>query len=92
MTACAVAALTVYDMVKGIERGVVLEQIVLLEKTRRAQRLAARGGRQGRGPMRAAIITISTSQAGGAGQRRERRRGWRALAERLGREIARARS
>ncbi|MGA2453064.1 MAG: cyclic pyranopterin monophosphate synthase MoaC [Solirubrobacteraceae bacterium] len=32
MTACAVAALTVYDMVKGIERGVVIEQIVLLEK------------------------------------------------------------
>ena len=33
MTACAVAALTVYDMVKGMERGVQLEQIVLLEKT-----------------------------------------------------------
>jgi cyclic pyranopterin monophosphate synthase len=33
MTACAVAALTVYDMVKGIERGVAIEQVVLLEKT-----------------------------------------------------------
>ncbi len=33
MTAVTVAALTVYDMVKGIERGVVLEQIELLEKT-----------------------------------------------------------
>jgi cyclic pyranopterin phosphate synthase len=33
MTACAVAALTVYDMVKGIERGVELEHVVLLEKT-----------------------------------------------------------
>ncbi len=32
MTACAVAALTVYDMVKGVERGVRIEQIVLLEK------------------------------------------------------------
>jgi cyclic pyranopterin phosphate synthase len=32
MTACAVAALTVYDMVKGIERGVEIEQVVLLEK------------------------------------------------------------
>jgi cyclic pyranopterin monophosphate synthase len=32
MCACAVAALTVYDMVKGIERGVVIEQVVLLEK------------------------------------------------------------
>jgi cyclic pyranopterin phosphate synthase len=33
MTACAVGALTVYDMVKGLERGVEIEQIVLLEKT-----------------------------------------------------------
>jgi cyclic pyranopterin phosphate synthase len=33
MTACAVAALTVYDMVKGVERGVRIEQIVLLEKS-----------------------------------------------------------
>lgn len=33
MTACAVAALTVYDMVKGIERGVEVEQVVLLEKS-----------------------------------------------------------
>jgi len=32
MTACALAALTVYDMVKGIERGVEIEQVVLLEK------------------------------------------------------------
>jgi cyclic pyranopterin monophosphate synthase len=32
MTACAVAALTVYDMVKGIERGVEIEHVVLLEK------------------------------------------------------------
>jgi len=33
MTACAVAALTVYDMVKGLERGVAIEAVVLLEKT-----------------------------------------------------------
>jgi cyclic pyranopterin monophosphate synthase len=32
MVACSVAALTVYDMVKGLERGIVLEQVVLLEK------------------------------------------------------------
>jgi cyclic pyranopterin monophosphate synthase len=32
LTACTVAALTVYDMVKGIERGVTIEQIELLEK------------------------------------------------------------
>lgn len=33
MTACAVAALTVYDMIKGLERGVRVERIVLLEKS-----------------------------------------------------------
>jgi cyclic pyranopterin monophosphate synthase len=33
MTACAVAALTVYDMVKGIERGVAIERIELVSKT-----------------------------------------------------------
>lgn len=38
MTACAIAALTIYDMVKGLERGIELEQVVLLEK---------RGGRSG---------------------------------------------
>ncbi len=38
MTACAIAALTVYDMVKGVERGVVIERISLLEKS---------GGRSG---------------------------------------------
>jgi cyclic pyranopterin phosphate synthase len=38
MTAAAVAALTVYDMVKGLERGVRIERIELIEKT---------GGRSG---------------------------------------------
>ena len=33
MTACAVAALTVYDMVKGVEREVEVGPIVLLEKS-----------------------------------------------------------
>ncbi|MGH3993943.1 MAG: cyclic pyranopterin monophosphate synthase MoaC [Pseudonocardiaceae bacterium] len=33
MTACAVAALTVYDMVKGVERGVEVGPIVLMEKS-----------------------------------------------------------
>lgn len=32
MTAAAVAALTVYDMVKGLERAIEIEQVVLLEK------------------------------------------------------------
>ena len=38
MTACAVAALTVYDMVKGMERGVTIERVALVEKS---------GGRSG---------------------------------------------
>ncbi|HET6866396.1 MAG TPA: cyclic pyranopterin monophosphate synthase MoaC [Solirubrobacteraceae bacterium] len=38
MTAVSVAALTVYDMVKGIERGAEITEIVLLEKS---------GGRSG---------------------------------------------
>lgn len=33
MVAAAVSALTFYDMVKGLERGVVLERVQLLEKT-----------------------------------------------------------
>jgi cyclic pyranopterin monophosphate synthase len=39
LTAASVAALTVYDMVKGIERGAIIEEVVLLEKA---------GGRSGR--------------------------------------------
>ncbi|MBS1869911.1 MAG: cyclic pyranopterin monophosphate synthase MoaC [Actinobacteria bacterium] len=38
LTAASVAALTVYDMVKALERGVVIEQVALLEKS---------GGRSG---------------------------------------------
>jgi len=46
MVACSVAALTVYDMVKGLERGVVIEQVRLLEKTggRHDWRLAEAAG------------------------------------------------
>ena len=33
MTAAAVAALTVYDMVKGVERGVEVERVTLLAKS-----------------------------------------------------------
>ncbi len=49
MTACAVAALTIYDMVKGLERGVRLEDVVLLEKSggRSDWRRADAGGSSG---------------------------------------------
>jgi cyclic pyranopterin phosphate synthase len=33
LTACSVAALTVYDMVKGVERGVEVAGIALIEKS-----------------------------------------------------------
>jgi cyclic pyranopterin phosphate synthase len=33
MTAASVAALTVYDMIKGLERGVEIAEVVLLEKS-----------------------------------------------------------
>jgi cyclic pyranopterin phosphate synthase len=33
MCACAVAALTLYDMVKGVERGISVERVELVEKT-----------------------------------------------------------
>jgi cyclic pyranopterin phosphate synthase len=39
LTAAAVAALTVYDMVKGVERGATIREVALLEKS---------GGRSGR--------------------------------------------
>ena len=38
MTAASVAALTIYDMVKGVERGVTVESVRLLKKS---------GGRSG---------------------------------------------
>ena len=38
LTACSVAALTVYDMVKGLERGVRIGELMLVEKS---------GGRSG---------------------------------------------
>ena len=65
MTACSVAALTVYDMVKGLERGVSVEQVVLVSKS---------GGRSGgldarqRVTIRAAVLTVSTSRAAGSGE------------------------
>ena len=50
LTAASVAALTVYDMVKGIERGVEIASVALLEKTGRTTRadLAGAGARRRR--------------------------------------------
>ncbi len=96
MSACAVAALTVYDMVKGLERGVTIEQVVLLEKrggrndyTREAEpgpAPAVSGLPTPSTPARAALLTISTSKAAGEGEDESGRR-LRALAEQLGAQI-----
>ena len=62
MTACAVAALTVYDMVKGLERGVSIESIELVSKS---------GGRSGEWTQTmaegfaTAILTISSTRRRG---------------------------
>ena len=47
MTAASVAALTLYDMVKGLERGVSIEEVVLLEKSGGASGLWRRGADAG---------------------------------------------
>ena len=49
MTAASVAALTVYDMVKGVERGVRVAEVRLVEKTggKEDWREVASGGRAG---------------------------------------------
>jgi cyclic pyranopterin phosphate synthase len=47
LTAAAVAALTVYDMVKGIERGARIAEVELLEKSGGRSGEWRRGGAQG---------------------------------------------
>jgi len=95
MTACAVAALTVYDMVKGIERGVAIEEIVLLEKHGGRSDYRREAGPSEEAavtappemPVRGAVaLTISTSKAAGVGED-ESGPLLRALAERLGLEL-----
>jgi cyclic pyranopterin monophosphate synthase len=67
MTAASVAALTVYDMVKGVERGVEIEQVVLLEK-RGGKSDYRREGETGR------VLGSSEPSLSDAGGRPERRR------------------
>jgi cyclic pyranopterin phosphate synthase len=95
MTAAAVAALTVYDMVKGLERGVTIEQVVLLEKhggrsdyrLDEADAASLPDGAATPTPRRgAAIVTVSTSKAAGRGEDESGPR-LAQLAERLGLEV-----
>ncbi len=95
MTACAVAALTVYDMVKGVERGVAIEQLVLLEKSGGRSdyvRGAVENAPAAKGespPAGAALLTVSTSKAAGAGTD-ESGPALARLAERLGLDVVAA--
>src|SRR6185437_11208187 len=91
MAAAVVAALTVYDMVKGIERGVQIEQVVLLEKHGGRSDYTYDGDPAGQAADRraktgAALVTISTSKAAGRGEDESGPR-LAALAEQLGVEV-----
>jgi len=97
MTAAAVAALTVYDMVKGLERGIEIEQVVLLEKRGGKSDYVREGERAEGAPDHAAdvelgqvagaaVVTISSSKAAGEGVDESGPK-LRELAERLGLEI-----
>ena len=60
LTAAAVAALTVYDMTKALDKGIEIQELYLVEKT---------GGKSGdykrRRVIRVAILTISDSAVAG---------------------------
>ena len=96
MTAAAVAALTVYDMVKGLEREIEIEQVVLLEKrggksdyVRAGEEAAGSpdgGGGEPAAVAGAAVVTVSTSKAAGPGLDESGPR-LRELAEGLGLEV-----
>ena len=69
MTACAVAALTVYDMVKGIEKGVEVERVRLVSKAAGAAASGCGAHRpMSDAPFRAAVIAVSTSKSAGDGE------------------------
>jgi cyclic pyranopterin phosphate synthase len=61
LTAASVAALTVYDMVKGVDRSAVIREVQLLEKS---------GGRSGLWRRQAAAGTATRSPKRGSGRRR----------------------
>jgi cyclic pyranopterin monophosphate synthase len=69
MTAVAVAALTVYDMVKGLERGIEIEQVVLLEK-RGGRSDYSRDDEDGAGTPEASRATGAGGGSGGVERRR----------------------
>ena len=74
LTAASVAALTVYDMTKALDKGIEIQDLYLLEKT---------GGKSGdyrRRMIQVAVVTVSDSAVAGT---REDRSG-PALRERVG--------
>ena len=66
LTAVAVAALTVIDMVKSVDRGAVIEHVRLETKDGgRGVPGVATGGRRGGGAVRAVVVTASNRAAAG---------------------------
>ena len=88
MTACAVAALTVYDMVKGLERGVDDRAGRAAREDRRAQRLAPRGRRRRRAERCGRRSSPSAPRGRRARARTRAARGWPTSPRALGAEIA----
>ena len=72
MTAASVAALTVYDMVKGVERGVEIRGVRLRLEDRRQERRVAPARRRATAPRRAGSEP-GERMAGRIGKRRSRR-------------------
>ena len=65
LTAAAVAALTVYDMVKGVERGVEIRSVVLVSKTGGKSGEWYRDGRRGSSGAPAAPVPAPQRRPGG---------------------------
>ena len=76
MTAASIAALTVYDMVKGVERGVEIRGVRLVSKT---------GGKSGEWHRQAGTSAAAGAGAGGQGADRGRKPGDR-MAGRIGKK------
>ena len=82
LTAVSVAALNVYDMVKGIDKGVVIEGVRLLEKTKGAPVA-------GSPALRVAVVTVSDRSARGRARGPLRARRWRRRSRPAAAEVVR---
>ena len=85
LAAAAVAALTVYDMTKALDKGIEIQDLYLLEKTGGKAAISAAGASGERSMINAAVLTISDSvdagtradRSGPAVRERLEQLGWR---------------